>query len=370
MKRKLQQDKRNGHYFVWMMRGGAKKYFRFSTNKKRAEQELAQLEQRMASGGISFVEQATTQVVLENGSKDMRIEELAFKHLQWVKTNRAENTFLLREHFIGSFLKFVGPSMVSSLDFHKMEDFRSWVAKNGNGGSEALRHVKTMLRWAEEFDYCLVPLRRFPKIHAARPTTKNFSQEEVKSLLAAADPDFRDMLAFGMMTGLRPQEIRPLTKDDLVQLPSGDYCIRIERHKTAKSAAEPRPRSLPLCKEALAIVQRQLTDHPHSTFVFLNHKYGEPYTSSAFRQRLARLCKAIGMKKSKPPYGLRHTFGTREGANGTNQAVLAQLMGHSRLETTSRYIANVDEAHRKAMDAIGNEFSELLPKPVQAAPQA
>ncbi|TAN38404.1 MAG: site-specific integrase [Verrucomicrobia bacterium] len=51
---------------------------------------------------------------------------------------------------------------------------------------------------------------------------------------------------------------------------------------------------------------------------------------------MTRLCEKIGMKKPKPPYGLRHTLGTDEGASNINQSVLAQLMGHSRLQTTDR----------------------------------
>jgi integrase len=348
------------------MRGGVRKYFQFGPNRKQAEQQFAKLQIKLASGSESLIAQATSQVIRDNGSKDIRVEEIAYKHLEWVKANRAEHTYLLREYFIGRFLQFISPCMVSAIDFQKVESFRAWVAKNGNGGNEALRHVKTMLRWADDFDWCPMPLRRFPKIQASRPPTRNFTPQEITSLLAAAEPDFRDMLVFGMMTGLRPQELRQLTRDNLLQLPDGDCCIRIERHKTAKQTAEPKPRSLPLCKEALEIIHRQLAAHEHSNHVFLNLKYGEPYTASAFRQRLTRLCEKIGMKKSKPPYGLRHTFGTDEGASNVNQSVLAQLMGHSRLQTTDRYIANVDEAHKKAIAAIGKRISAFLPNSVKA----
>ena len=374
-RRRVQRDKRNGNYFVWIRRSGASRYFRLGSNKRQAEKDLEEVERDIESGRISFVEQETSQVLNGDGTKDIRIEELAHRHLEWVKANRSQATFSIRQHYVCRFLKFVGECMVSSLDLSKIEGFRTRIAgqrertSNGNGGNEALRHVKTMLRWAEEYDLCAMPVRKFPKIRASPPETRHFTPQEISAILAAAPADFRDILFFGMATGLRPQELRQLTRGDLSRSPDGGYCIRIERHKTARQAAEPRPRSVPLSAEAVEAIRRQLDDsRGDSECVFLNGD-GTPYTAHVFRRRLKRLCKKIGMGKPKPPYGLRHTFGTMEAASGINQSVLAQLMGHTRLQTTDRYVANVDEAHRKAMNLLGKELGGLLPKDVQDGPE-
>jgi len=372
MKRKLQRDGRNGNYFVWIQRSGVSRYFALGTNKRLAEKALDQVGRDIASGRIQFAEQQTSQVVQADGSKDIRVEELAVRHLEWVKANRSPATFSLRQHFVSLLVQFLGPCMVSSLGVLRIEEFRAWVtqrkgAKDANG-REALRHVKTMLRWAEEYDVCAMPVRRFPRIQAAPPKTKCFSPQEISSLLAAAAPDFRDLLYVGMATGLRPQELRQLTRDNLFESACGDLCVRIERHKTAKQAYEPKPRSVPLSPEAAQIVRRQMDSHNKSPFVFLNGE-GGPYDAHVLRRRLERLCKKIGMEKAKPPYAMRHTFGTIEGAAGTNQSVLGQLMGHARLQTTDRYIAHVDEAHRKAVAIVGTALAALLPKPDLSGPR-
>ena len=64
---------------------------------------------------------------------------------------------------------------------------------------------------------------------------------------------------------------------------------------------------------------------------------------------MRKWCKAAGLEKGCA-YGLRHTFGTKQGVCKTNQAVIAQLMGHSSISTTMRYMANNSEAHPQAVN--------------------
>ena len=96
-------------------------------------------------------------------------------------------------------------------------------------------------------------------------------------------------------------------------------------------------------------------------FVFLNDG-GKPYLAGGFRLRLQRWCKRAGVPKM-PPYALRHVFGTRQAGNGTNQAILAQLMGHSNLQTTARYVVNCDEAHLKAVDSLAESVMSIVKPP-------
>ena len=105
------------------MRGGVSKYFRFGTNKKLAQKELERVEQDIDSGKISFVQQETSQVIIGIGKKDMRIEELAVNHLEWVQNNRAPGTFENRQYFIQLFMGFLGPAMVSDITRMNSKNF-------------------------------------------------------------------------------------------------------------------------------------------------------------------------------------------------------------------------------------------------------
>ena len=52
---------------------------------------------------------------------------------------------------------------------------------------------------------------------------------------------------------------------------------------------------------------------------------------------------------------------------GTNQAILAQLMGHSNLQTAARYVVNCDDAHLKAVDSLAESVMSLA-KPALRVP--
>lgn len=365
MKRKLQLDRRNGHYFVWIARSGVRRYFRFGTNKKAAAKELDCVERRIASGEIRFAEKNANTVVRGDGTKDMPLKDLAEAHLSWVKGHRSNGTFLVRQYFVSLFVNYIGPRMVSSLKPKDIEDFfdkyRTSRGKNGKSrdrGYHAVREVRSMLRWGAQEEVCANPITRYPPAPKCPPPTRYFTDRHLSQLLNKAPPDFADLLVFGTLTGLRPQEIRALTRQNITSDQNGRSHLRIEHHKTSESAKVPIPRTVPLSKEADEIARRQLANHPNVDVVFLNDD-GTPYSADALRRRLARWCKRAGVPKM-PPYALRHVFGTLQASNGTNQTILAQLMGHSNLQTTARYVVHCDEAHVGAVDAVARHVHHIL----------
>ena len=142
--------------------------------------------------------------------------------------------------------------------------------------------------------------------------------------------------------------------------PSGNEYLEFQRHKTSKAMRDALKRTVPLVPEAVEIIDRQIGQHAWRCHVFLNES-GKPYTAGVFRQRLKRWCRRAGIKP-RPPYALRHTFGSLEAEAGVNQAVLAQIMGHTQLSTTARYINHNAEHHRKAIGAITERINRLAGK--------
>lgn len=372
MKWKLQKDARNGNYFVWVRRDGIKKYFRFGTNKRVAEQELAELEVRIAKGEVAFAEQ-TTVSVLTNGKKDMRIEELAVKHLEWVQNNRSPGTFKNRQYFVQAFLEFLGPAMVSDITRIKLEEFYAWArkhhARGENGGNQIYSHIKTMLRWGEEMEIIDLNFKRFPPMSYTPPETKRLNEEVVQVCLkpepestesgTPQEPDeFRDMLHFGLLTGLRPKELRTISKDNIRHNGAGGVFLLIERHKTSKTANEPKPRSVPLSQPAVKIIARQLANHPKAKCLFLNAD-GGPYTRYTLKTKLKRFCQKLGIKVFAP-YALRHTFCSMKSEDGMETTSLAQLMGHSSTRTVQRYISNTFAHFQSAVDTLATRLEGIV----------
>jgi integrase len=367
MRRKLQQDKRNGNYYIWIQQAGVSKYFQFGTNKRTAEQELAALEIRIAKGEVAFAEQSTL-TVLTNGKKDMRVEVLAVKHLEWIQNNRAAGTFNNRQYFIKLFMEFLGrPAMVSEITRVKLEEFYAWArqhhGRGENGGNELFAHIKAMLRWGEEMELVDLNFKRFPPMNHTPPETKRIS-EDVLRLLFEKKPeseepdDFRDLLRFGLLTGLRPQELRTLSKDNIRENSTGATFLLIERHKTSRTANEPKPRTVPLSPPAKEVLQRQLASHPKSDYVFLNAE-GTPYTRYSLKTRLKRLCQRLGIKVFSP-YALRHTFASMQSDGNIETTSLSRLMGHSSTRTVQRYISNTFTHYQDAVNTLAEHVEGII----------
>ena len=351
MRRRVPEAHPNGYYYGRI----AGKRVNLGKNIRKATERLRELEDALKRAELQEAKaQAKPTLVVADGGKAVHIKELAVRHLKWVKENRAEGTFIHRQQFICQFLDYIGDKKVLEITFNELDSYYTYVRKyhsrSPNGGNHALRDIKTMFHWGEEFGVCDCPVKKFPKVCHNPPTTKKFTKEEIAKLLAVVKPDFADLIRFAIMTGLRPIEIRTLKNTD-IEFGDNGACVRIEHHKTSGTSKVPLPRSVPLTKEALEIVQRQIGRHPKTSFVFLSGRR-TPYDRNSLRIRLERACRKAKIPQ-RPPYAWRHFFGTMQGANGTNLAVIAQLMGHSTIQMSCRYISNSDEAHLKAVAMMG-----------------
>ena len=362
MRHSLQRDKRNGVYFVWIRREGAKRYFTLGTSRKAAEKSLTQLEEDIAAGKVPFTEQETTVVTSRDGTIDMRIEEVAVRHLEWVKTNRSPGTFKIRQHYVLQFLGFMGEAMLSEVTRIKLEEFHAWAkaghSRSENGGNEALSAVKTMLLWGQEMELYTLPFRKFPKMEHTPPETRRVFDEDLDKILVAAVDDFGEMLLFGFLTGLRPKELMQAEKAQILMDGSGKPYILIQRHKTSRSRRTPRPRSVPLCPDAYAIVQRQLAKHPETNLIFLNGR-GTPYTRYSYKTRLRRLCLRAKTSRIFTPYCMRHTFASLASDGGEETTSLSKLMGHASERTLQRYVTNTHEHHHNAVKSLQDRIRDV-----------
>ncbi len=366
----IQYDKSCGRYYVRLQCEGVRRRFWLGEVRKEAPSKLKAIQAGIAAGEITFTETETTATTTAAGGRDMRIEELAHRYLEWVSDNRSANTYATRRCSIQAFLEFVGPCMVSQITRLKLMDFHAWARKNrghgSNRGNHLCRDMRTMFRWGEENEVCDCPVRRFPPISFAPPSTGRFNDEEIALLLKhISDDEFRNMLVLGLLTGLRPQELRCLRKSEVRQDSSGKHYVFFEQHKTARMTNVPLARSVPLSDNAAAIVLQQTRMHPDSEFLFLNDG-GTPYTAHVFRRRLERACTRAGIAK-RPPYALRHSFASLHAEDGTNIVTLGQLMGHTNTRTTARYITATAAHHRQLVEHTAQHVLSLLPESVAEA---
>ncbi len=362
-KRSLYRHQFSGIYYL-RIKG---KYHNCGTNLKDAERKAKEILKDIQSGRIVISEIPTTQTVYNNGQPDINVWELAHKHLEWVQANRSPASLEVRQRYVNYLCEFLGQGrMVSTLKREEiekfMQDIRLKHSRSPKSEDHALREIGTMFRWGEESGYCQMPPRLLPPrvSRVANPELKCFTTEEMFKLLAKAPREFADMLCFGILTGLRPLELRELRFSQIQTDGTGKPFIRIEHHKTSESARVPVSRTIPMPPQALEIVERQRKRESTFDHVFLNDA-GTPYDRGTFRIRLNRWCEKAGIRKLSP-YALRHFFGTMQGYNGTNMGILAALMGHTNIQMTTRYMSNIMEFQRKPMDDYAVSVLDMIEK--------
>jgi site-specific recombinase XerD len=226
---------------------------------------------------------------------------------------------------------------------------------------EYLAEEKPDLTWPNP----VIGRRHYLKLGSRLP--RDVSDDDVARLFAVID-DERDRAIFGLMVGagLRVGEVAAIGQTD-VEAPgeSGQWAKLRVRGKGNKE------RMVWLTASLWEMVQAWLKVRPEveSDHLFISYR-GGPLSVAGIQYRLKQHCQAAGVRFSC--HQLRHTFGRRLSENGLPIDSLAKLLGHSRLETTQRYIDGADPTVRYdftvAMAHLESSLSDE-PAPPASPPQ-
>lgn len=202
-------------------------------------------------------------------------------------------------------------------------------------------HLRTFFRWlVAEGEIEVSPMETLRPPIARTDQVQPFTEAQVAALLAAARKSRfprrnEALLLFMLDTGARASEVCGLRMRDL-DLP-GRHCI-----VTGKGNKR---RSLFLSPATLRALTAYLRDEPHGPDdpLFASHgraAVGEPMTRSGLLQVMERLGPVAGIEAVRcSPHTFRHTFAVSFIRNGGNVFSLQQLLGHTSLTMSNRYVA-------------------------------
>ncbi len=212
---------------------------------------------------------------------------------------------------------------------------------------KAVRTVNSMIAAVNAFlEYAG---REDLKLKTMKFQRKTFSedeltQEEFQALVAQAKATGDDQTAallYAMSgSGVRVSEVRFLT-------------VEAARQRMAVISLKGKTRYVPLgaelCVRLLAFAKKQGI---RSGSIFLSRR-GRPLDRRRIWERMKRLCDGAGVDSRKVhPHALRHLFARLFYRITRDIAKLADLLGHSSVETTRIYIATSSEEHRVILDRL------------------
>jgi integrase len=169
--------------------------------------------------------------------------------------------------------------------------------------------------------------------------TRIVSHEEQQRYMIAASPLLRDVATLIVETGMRPEEVFQIHKENVHFKPPYLFIPNGKTHFAR--------RNIQLTDASVDVLRRRLTE---SEGPFLFPRRGDcnqPLTTVRKAHH-----EALKAAKIDPPfrlYDFRHTFGSRTAMAGVDLPTLKELMGHSDITTTMRYVHPTPEHKREAV---------------------
>lgn len=165
------------------------------------------------------------------------------------------------------------------------------------------------------------------------------SHDEERRYWAAAYPLLREVATLILETGMRPEEVFTIQREN-VHLDRRYLFVPVGKTQFAR-------RNVPLTEAATAALKRRLAEGTGPYLFPHRHHPDQPLTT--VQKAHERALKKAGIKPSFRLYDLRHTFGSRSAMAGVDLATLKELMGHSNISITMRYVHPTPEHKQEAV---------------------
>jgi site-specific recombinase XerD len=237
--------------------------------------------------------------------------------------------------------------------FHMLEFVRSHPKWKSNWTIQRnISVLQCALNWLVLMDYMdKNPFKRLSWHRGKRGQA--MSEDHFVKLVRHTTAPFRRMLYFVAWVGCRPCEASNL---EWRHLDWERGLAVLPEHKTEH--VDGKPRILYFSERVLRLLAWLKQNPPvagrdSQRYVFVNSR-GRKWTRYAIALKVQRLRKKGAIPKGVKVYGLRHRYATNALRSGLGVAVVAELLGHKKLETTQIYLHLEDhpEELRRAADNV------------------
>jgi len=190
------------------------------------------------------------------------------------------------------------------------------------------------------------PARRLPLPKLSQPVPVFLTEEMAQRLIAAADsPWTKCAVVLLLSTGIRRSEAVGITLDDL----------DLEKRQLLVRGKGDKERVVPLTDQAAEAIQAYL---PHRTktqsrYLFVSAWKGQPIHGRCINRMLKIVIHKAGLEgQGITPHKLRHTFATHLIRNNVDIRTVQELLGHSELETTAKYLHSDTRTKQSAVEKL------------------
>lgn len=298
----------------------------------------------------------------EKKSARVLLESFFLDYLAWCKTDKSAETFRVDSCRLKIFRTWCAENKITHLDAitpPAIETFKAYYFKRAPFGenfskgkkshnpantfNRYLQLIKAMMNWAVRQGYLKEnPIGSVPQLKdIQKKFPRVFSQEELKVIFGNSPPPLDGYFKFLAYTGMRNGELYHLEWAD-IDLKTG--VVKIQ----SKSGFHPKTyeiRAIPIHPELKAVIK---TLPKQGRYVFGDGRDGH-YATESWILRVLKAVLFAGKMADGNLYTFRHTFATRLLQSGADLATVKDLMGHSTIQTTMRYVHSSDKSKDAAI---------------------
>ena len=199
------------------------------------------------------------------------------------------------------------------------------------------------------------PARRLPLPRVSEHVPVYLTEEMAQQLIAAADtPWTKAAVVLLLSTGIRRSEAVGVTLDD----------IDLEKRQLLIRGKGDKERVVPLTDQVVEAIQAYLPyrTKTQSRHLFVSAWKGHPIHGRCINRMLKIVIEKAGLEgQGITPHKLRHTFATHLIRNGVDIRTVQELLGHSEIETTARYLHSDTKTKQAAVGKLNGLFGVQQP---------
>jgi integrase/recombinase XerC len=248
-----------------------------------------------------------------------------------------------------------GVSRVTEVERAHIVEYLSQTERSGLAGrtrARKLAALRSFFGYLEEAGRIRVsPVRGIPRPKQEAKVPRVLSEAEYGRLRGAAadDPRSRAIVELFLQTGIRLSEAAALTTND-VGLPEAPGLPAVGTLRVCGKGRK--ERAITLNSRACEALSTYLATRANagSGAALFASRNGQGLTPRGIQRTVDRLMRSASITGATV-HTLRHTFATHMVRKGTNLRVVQEALGHSSLQTTSRYVSLARELMDQQLEA-------------------
>jgi site-specific recombinase XerD len=247
---------------------------------------------------------------------------------------KAPRTIETDKRFLGKFIDRFGETAPLQISKDEAEDFISKIYQENSPttANMAIRHLKSFYNYLIKFNIATENPFNDIRFYKVEPKEiQYFTENEISMILSNANGWLRDWILFAIATGLRLNEIKGISTQD-VNLKSRQLKIRVKGNRIEY---------IPLNQTALKVISHRVKESRDGLI------FDEPELSGTVSKKFINLIRKINKnlaennKKTRISelsfHHLRHTFASLLIQSGVSLQIIKELLRHRNLSTTQIY---------------------------------